>query len=127
MKPNPPPKQTMRVHELAKELGWPSSQLIAEPRHRGEFVKSAMSTLEVPVIRDIRSEFAAISDTSDPDANLAAEMYGNSVESRDVEDLKETFAAALARARAASAAKMRPNQAQWRPPILQNHIAGVVR
>jgi hypothetical protein len=52
-------------------------------------VKSAVSTLEVPGIRDIRREVAVIRDALDPDANLAAEMYGNAVDSRDLEDLTE--------------------------------------
>ena len=64
----------MRVHELAKELGWPARQLIAELRSRGEYVKSAMSTVEAPVVRAIRRDFAAISDAPDPDASLASEV-----------------------------------------------------
>jgi nitroreductase len=58
---NPPPRQTMRVHELAAELGWTSRQLIAEFCRRGEYVKSAASALEAPVVRDIQRDFAAIS------------------------------------------------------------------
>jgi hypothetical protein len=45
MKLDPPPKQTMRVHELARELGWPSPQLVDELRRRDEYVKSAMIVL----------------------------------------------------------------------------------
>ena len=41
----------MRVHELAKELGWPPARLVDELRRRGEWVKSAMSIIEAPVVR----------------------------------------------------------------------------
>jgi hypothetical protein len=73
MKLDPPPKHTMRVHELAKELGWPSHQLIAELRRSGEYVKSAMSTIEAPVVRDIRRDFAATSTGADPDDTIASD------------------------------------------------------
>ena len=58
MKLNPPPKHKTRVHEFAAELGWTSRQLLAELSHRGEFVKSAASPLEAPVVRAIRRDFA---------------------------------------------------------------------
>jgi len=32
----------MRIHELARELGWPSRQLIAELRRRGEYVRRSL-------------------------------------------------------------------------------------
>ena len=57
-----------------KGLGWPARQLIAELRSRGEYVKSAVSTVEAPVVRAIRRDFAAISDAPDPDASLASEV-----------------------------------------------------
>ncbi|WP_027331246.1 translation initiation factor IF-2 N-terminal domain-containing protein [Mycolicibacterium tusciae] len=70
----------MRVHELAKELGWPSSRLVDELRSRGEWVKSAMSTLEAPVVRDIRRAFAAASPESDPEESLEPALYGDSAD-----------------------------------------------
>ena len=53
-----------RVHELAKELGVSSKELLAKLGELGEFVKSASSTVEAPVARRLREVF--------PDAGEAA-------------------------------------------------------
>ncbi|NKY26527.1 translation initiation factor IF-2 [Nocardia gamkensis] len=47
-----------RVHELAKELGVTSKELLATLKEQGEFVKSASSTVEAPVARRLRESFA---------------------------------------------------------------------
>ncbi|TWE12291.1 translation initiation factor IF-2 [Rudaeicoccus suwonensis] len=44
----------VRVHELAKELGMPSKDLLAYLKEQGEFVKTASSTIEAPVVRKIK-------------------------------------------------------------------------
>ena len=44
----------VRVHELAKELGMPSKKLLEVLKENGEFVKSASSTIEAPVVRKAR-------------------------------------------------------------------------
>ncbi|MFV8316475.1 translation initiation factor IF-2 [Mycobacterium sp. 23] len=46
-----------RVHELAKELGVTSKQVLARLTEQGEFVKSASSTVEAPVARRLRESF----------------------------------------------------------------------
>ena len=46
-----------RVHELAKELGVTSKDLLARLSEQGEFVKSASSTVEAPVARRLREAF----------------------------------------------------------------------
>lgn len=46
----------VRVFELAKELGVGSKDLIRKLAEQGEFVKSASSTLEAPVVRRIRQQ-----------------------------------------------------------------------
>ena len=46
-----------RVHELAKELGVTSKDLLARLKEQGEFVKSASSTVEAPVARRLRESF----------------------------------------------------------------------
>ncbi|QWF77108.1 translation initiation factor IF-2 [Amycolatopsis sp. CA-230715] len=43
-----------RVHELAKELGVTSKDVLAKLKEQGEFVKSASSTVEAPVARRLR-------------------------------------------------------------------------
>ncbi|MCP2280166.1 bacterial translation initiation factor 2 (bIF-2) [Nocardia amikacinitolerans] len=48
-----------RVHELAKELGVTSKELLATLKEQGEFVKSASSTVEAPVARRLRESLAA--------------------------------------------------------------------
>ena len=47
-----------RVHELAKEFGITSKELLTKLRDQGEFVKSASSTLEAPVVRRLRQSHA---------------------------------------------------------------------
>jgi hypothetical protein len=110
----------MRVHELAAELGWTSRQLIAELCRRGEYVKSAASALEAPVVRGIRRDFAAISEKPDSDATAAPEAYGNSAERLAGEGPDGGFAAALASAKARTASRERGSRfSHWRPVILQ--------
>ncbi|MBS4729876.1 translation initiation factor IF-2 [Mycobacterium sp. SM1] len=48
-----------RVHELAKELGVTSKEVLARLSEQGEFVKSASSTVEAPVARRLRESFGA--------------------------------------------------------------------
>ncbi|MSO28101.1 MAG: translation initiation factor IF-2 [Candidatus Nanopelagicales bacterium] len=44
----------VRVHELAKELGVESKVVLAKLQELGEFVKSASSTVEAPVVRKLK-------------------------------------------------------------------------
>lgn len=46
-----------RVYELAKEFGVSSKQVLAKLKEMGEFVKSASSTVEPPVVRRLHKEF----------------------------------------------------------------------
>ncbi len=47
----------VRVYELAKELGLESKDLLAQLKDMGEFVRSASSTIEPPVVRRITEKF----------------------------------------------------------------------
>jgi translation initiation factor IF-2 len=49
----------VRVHELAKELGVSSKDVLAKLQELGEFVKSASSTVEAPVVRKLREAMPA--------------------------------------------------------------------
>jgi len=83
--------------------------------------------LEAPVVRDIRRDFAAITENPDRDATVAPESYGNSAERRAEEGSDEGFAAALARAKSRTAPKKpgsRPSH--WRPVILQALLDEVI-
>ena len=50
----------VRVHELAKELGVSSKDVLAKLQELGEFVKSASSTVEAPVVRRLREAMPAV-------------------------------------------------------------------
>ena len=58
----------VRVHELAKELGITSKDAVTKLQELGEFVRSASSTIEAPVVRKLRNAFpaAAASKTEAP-------------------------------------------------------------
>ncbi|MDN6234856.1 MAG: translation initiation factor IF-2 N-terminal domain-containing protein, partial [Bifidobacterium crudilactis] len=46
-----------RVYELAKELGVDSKTVLEKLKDMGEFVKSASSTVEAPVVRKLKNAF----------------------------------------------------------------------
>jgi len=49
----------VRVYELAKEFGVESKAVMAKLQEMGEFVRSASSTIEAPVVRRLKESFAA--------------------------------------------------------------------
>jgi translation initiation factor IF-2 len=49
----------VRVYELAKELGVESKAVMAKLNELGEFVRSASSTVEPPVVRKLRDALPA--------------------------------------------------------------------
>ena len=49
----------VRVYELAKELGVESKVVLAKLQDMGEFVRSASSTVEAPVVRRLKEVFPA--------------------------------------------------------------------
>ncbi|CEH02801.1 Translation initiation factor IF-2 [Propionibacterium freudenreichii] len=49
----------VRVYELAKELGLESKQLLAKLNDMGEFVRSASSTIEAPVVRRVTEKITS--------------------------------------------------------------------
>ena len=56
-----------RVHELAKELGVTSKEVLARLGEQGEFVKSASSTVEAPVARRLRESFGGAKAAAAPE------------------------------------------------------------
>lgn len=48
----------LRVHELAKQLGVTSKELLATLKEQGEFVKTASSTIEPPVVKKMQAYYA---------------------------------------------------------------------
>ncbi|MBW0011944.1 translation initiation factor IF-2 [Mycobacterium sp.] len=61
-----------RVHELAKELGVTSKEVLARLNEQGEFVKSASSTVEAPVARRLRESFGGSKPAPEKAAATAA-------------------------------------------------------
>ena len=49
----------LRVHELAKQLGVTSKELLATLKEQGEFVKTASSTIEPPVVKKMKEHYAS--------------------------------------------------------------------
>src|ERR1700723_253184 len=47
----------VRVYELAKEFGVESKAVMARLEEMGEFVRSASSTIEAPVVRRLKEAF----------------------------------------------------------------------
>ncbi|SON62442.1 Translation initiation factor IF-2 [Mycobacterium simulans] len=62
-----------RVHELAKELGVTSKEVLARLNEQGEFVKSASSTVEAPVARRLRESFGGSKQATEKGGTKAAE------------------------------------------------------
>ena len=62
----------LRVHELAKELGITSKELMGHLKEAGEFVKSSSSSLEPPVVRQMREKFATAPKTKKAETKPAA-------------------------------------------------------
>ncbi|MET1156441.1 translation initiation factor IF-2 [Arthrobacter sp.] len=66
----------VRVHELAKELGITSKDAVSKLQELGEFVRSASSTIEAPVVKKLRDAFPAAAPKSEPAAPKAAPKPG---------------------------------------------------
>ena len=49
----------VRVYELAKELGVESKTVLSMLKDMGEFVRSASSTVEAPVVRRLKEKLAS--------------------------------------------------------------------
>ncbi len=62
----------VRVYELAREMGVESKELITQLQDMGEFVKSASSTIEAPVVRKIRDAMKSAAPAPAPAKKAAA-------------------------------------------------------
>ncbi|AWB84224.1 translation initiation factor IF-2 [Corynebacterium liangguodongii] len=58
----------LRVHELAKQLGVTSKELLATLKEQGEFVKTASSTIEAPVVKKMKTYYGAKDGSGSSDA-----------------------------------------------------------
>lgn len=121
----------MRVYELANQLGWTSSQLITVLKERGEYVKSAGSRVESPVVRAMLRDFAA--EISTPTEEFTERIvdpgiYGRSAATNDASDTELSFAADLARIKAqpSPASNRRTPQHSRIAPILKALLDEVI-
>ena len=78
----------VRVYELAKELGLESKELLAKLQEVGEFVRSASSTVEAPVVRKLMDKFPDLVPAEvAPKAKKAPAKKAASKQTVKVEDL----------------------------------------
>ena len=54
----------LRVHELAKQLGVTSKELLATLKEQGEFVKTASSTVQPPVVKKMKKHYGVGEETA---------------------------------------------------------------
>ncbi|MCC3772147.1 translation initiation factor IF-2 N-terminal domain-containing protein, partial [Streptomyces sp. UNOC14_S4] len=62
----------VRVYELAKEFGVESKVVMAKLQELGEFVRSASSTIEAPVVRKLTDALQGPGGNAKPGAKPAA-------------------------------------------------------
>ncbi|MDQ4046155.1 MAG: translation initiation factor IF-2 N-terminal domain-containing protein, partial [Actinomycetota bacterium] len=72
----------VRVHELAKELGITSKDAVTKLQELGEFVRSASSTIEAPVVRKLRNAFPAAAGSKTEAPASAPKAPAKAAESR---------------------------------------------
>src|SRR6201994_907632 len=76
MPPGPPLRSPVagkaRLHELAKELGISSKDVLAKLAELGEYVKGPSSTVEAPVVRRLHEAFPAAPAAKAPAKKAAA-------------------------------------------------------
>ncbi|HEY6275749.1 MAG TPA: translation initiation factor IF-2 N-terminal domain-containing protein, partial [Streptosporangiaceae bacterium] len=66
----------VRVYELAKEFGVESKAVMDKLKDMGEFVRSASSTIEAPVVRKLKEAFSAQAPTPAPAKKAPARPPG---------------------------------------------------
>ena len=66
----------VRVYELAKELGLESKELLSTLKEMGEFVRSASSTIEAPVVRRVTERIRAAEKGDQPPAAAPTPQAG---------------------------------------------------
>ncbi len=105
-----------RVHELAKELGVTSKEVLARLSEQGEFVKSASSTVEAPVARRLRESFGGGKDAAGNGAAAKKDVDGGVATGPAKAPAKKATASAAAPAAPAAPAPPAPETPQ---PVAQ--------
>jgi translation initiation factor IF-2 len=87
----------VRVYELAKELGLESKELLAKLQEVGEFVRSASSTVEAPVLRKLMDKFPELKPAEAAEKPAAKKAAAKKAPAKkSVGPTKEEIEAALA-------------------------------
>ena len=100
-----------RVHQLAKELGTTSKEVLAKLQEMGEFVTSASSTLEAPVVRKVREAFDG-ADKPEAEAESAAKKPAAKKPAAKSTAAKSTAAKPAAKKPAAKSTAAKPTAAK---------------
>ena len=123
----------VRVHELAKQLGMESKVVLAKLQEMGEFVRSASSTVEAPVVRKLIEMYPDAKPVSDakPVKKAAAKKTAAKKTAEVNPELAAELAAelgvdleALKASRAESAAQSAPAPAPTAPSPSANQDEG---
>ena len=73
----------VRVYELAKEFGVESKSVMDQLKEMGEFVRSASSTIEAPVVRRLKEAFSSPAKTAEQSVQGARPRPAASPTARD--------------------------------------------
>jgi translation initiation factor IF-2 len=116
----------VRVYELAKELGLESKDLLAKLQEVGEFVRSASSTVEAPVVRKLMEKFPDIKPVEA--AKPAKKAAAKKAPAKKPEPTPEEIQAALAALSDEARTKLtQAAQADARQTAAQTEIPAVPR
>lgn len=103
----------VRVYELAKELGMESKDVLAKLQELGEFVRSASSTVEPPVVRKMRELYPAATPKSEEEKPKVKKAPAKKAAAKKAPGIPAELEAVIieaqaARDRAAEVADQRP-------------------
>ena len=106
----------VRVYELAKALGMESKDIIAKLEEVGEYVKSASSTVEAPVVKRLHAKFPELKEAAKatPAAKKAPAKKAAAPKVEPVEEVAPVAAPAKPAAKKVAAPKVTPPVA---PPV----------
>ncbi|HEX2323559.1 MAG TPA: translation initiation factor IF-2 [Streptosporangiaceae bacterium] len=116
----------VRVYELAKEFGVESKAVMAKLQEMGEFVRSASSTIEAPVVRRLKEAFAGQAASAKAAAAQAQADGGRRAANGRADGATATAEPAAPAAPAAAAAPVQPvaEEPQARPTAAAPPAAG---
>ena len=91
----------VRVYELAKELGMESKDVLAKLQELGEFVRSASSTVEPPVVRKMRDLYPAAPKSAEEEKPKAKKAPAKKAAAKKAPEIPAELEAVIKEAQAA--------------------------